>query len=152
MADPFDFSAGAVLTAAQLNEIGDAKTWTPVWTNLTIGNATQTATYMVINNLCFYFLKVALGSSSTVDGGSVACTTPVNTAVSSYQTGTCWLRPDGGVIYPATTTCIANKIYLYSGYPVSTGSYIRTANMTNLIPTTWDTDGEIYATGVYQIA
>ena len=47
MANPFDFSAGAVLTAAQLNQIGDYESWTPTLTNITLGNGTVNAHYPI---------------------------------------------------------------------------------------------------------
>lgn len=151
MASPFDFSSGAVLTAAQLNEIGDTKSWVPTWTNLTIGNASVTALYNVVNNLCFYFVKVAFGSTTSVTS-SVSLSTPVNNSLHSYQNGNVWLRPTGGTIYPSQVTVISNRIYIYASFPVSAGGYVRSANMTPTIPATWNTSGQIYLNGMYQIS
>ena len=69
MANPFDFSAGAVLTAAQLNQIGDFESWTPTWTNLTVGSATVQAQYAQVNELVFWQLEFA-GASDTVYSSS----------------------------------------------------------------------------------
>ena len=38
MTTPFNFSAGAVLTAAQLNEIGKYYAYTPTWGSITPGS------------------------------------------------------------------------------------------------------------------
>ena len=54
MANPFDFTAGAVLTAAQLNQIGDFESFTPSWTNLTVGDATQQAKFAQVNEIVYF--------------------------------------------------------------------------------------------------
>ena len=59
MANPFDFSAGAVLTAAQLNQIADFETFTPSWTNITVGNATNSGVYAQVNELGFWQVEPA---------------------------------------------------------------------------------------------
>jgi len=72
MASPFPFTSGQVLTAAELNEIGDVQTYTPTWTATggtpTIGNGTLTGKYTVINNWCSGSISMALGSTSSISG------------------------------------------------------------------------------------
>ena len=51
MANPFDFTAGNTLTAAQLNQIGDFESFTPSWTNVTVGNATQQGKFAQVNEI-----------------------------------------------------------------------------------------------------
>ena len=58
MANPFRFDSGDVLTAANLNAIGDWTAWTPTWTNLTIGNGTVTAVYAEVNEIVFYQIEI----------------------------------------------------------------------------------------------
>ena len=65
MANPFDFTAGAVLTAAQLNQIGDFESFTPSWTNLTVGDATQQAKFAQVNEIVYFQVEFIAGSSST---------------------------------------------------------------------------------------
>lgn len=52
--------------AGQLVHMGAWKSWTPSWTNLTIGNATVIAKYTKIGKTVSGFLKVTLGSTSSV--------------------------------------------------------------------------------------
>ena len=158
MANPFDFSAGAVLTAAQLNQIGDFEAWTPSFTNLTPNSATVQAQYAQVNELVFWQLEFT-GASDTVysSTGPFQFTLPV-TAVSDLTyvpMGTGWLRPDtGGTIFfgqvigtSGTTASIysfgANLTFLY-------------ANVTkNNAPATWLTSGnlaDMYLSGWYKVA
>jgi hypothetical protein len=76
MANPFPFTAGQVLTAAQMNGIGEVTSFTPTWSNLTVGNGTQSFKYVRINNLVFINGKFTLGSTSAITG-NVSFTTPV---------------------------------------------------------------------------
>ena len=81
----FPFSSGDVLTAADMNAIGEWITFTPSWSNLTVGNATQDASYCVVNNLIVVQFSITLGSTSAM-GSTPVFTLPVNSAgVSSYQ-------------------------------------------------------------------
>lgn len=70
MASPFPFVAGAVLTAAQLNSIGEASiSFTPTVTNGVIGNGTMSATYQRVNKIAIATYAYTLGSTSTITGG-----------------------------------------------------------------------------------
>jgi hypothetical protein len=60
------FTAGQVLTAAELNALGTWTAFTPSWTNLTVGNGTQSAFYSVINKILFVRVRFTLGSTSAV--------------------------------------------------------------------------------------
>ena len=54
MANPFPFTAGQVLTAAQMNGIGEATiAYTPTISNGTLGNGTMSAYYSRVNKLVF---------------------------------------------------------------------------------------------------
>jgi hypothetical protein len=66
---PFDFTSGSVITAAELNAIGDFDTWTPSWTNITPNSATVEAYYARVNELVFWQLEF-IGAADTVYGTS----------------------------------------------------------------------------------
>jgi hypothetical protein len=68
MANPFPFTAGQVLTAAQMNGIGEATAFTPTITNAVLGNGTVTGSYVRVNKLVYGIIKFALGSTSTITG------------------------------------------------------------------------------------
>jgi hypothetical protein len=70
MANPFPFVAGDVLTAAELNGIGEVGTlFTPTITNGVLGNGTLSATYQRVNKIVVATYVWTLGSTSTITGG-----------------------------------------------------------------------------------
>ncbi len=84
MTNPFPFSANAVLTAAELNQIGEAVSFTPTWeSGVTVGNATQTAHYYELNDMIFLQVDLSLGSTSAITG-DVRMALPINSA-STFQ-------------------------------------------------------------------
>lgn len=84
MASPFPFTAGQVLTAAQLNSIGEWTSFTPSWNNVTIGNATESWYYAVVNDIVFVEGQTVLGSTSTITG-NVTVDVPVGTAQTLFD-------------------------------------------------------------------
>ena len=85
MANPFPFVAGSVLTAAELNSIGEAWTsYTPVWTaattNPAIGNGTISGKYCQVNKLVVARINVVFGSTTTYGSGNFFFSYPVTAA------------------------------------------------------------------------
>jgi hypothetical protein len=83
MANPFPFVAGEVLTAADMNGIGEWTSYTPVLTasvtNPTLGTGSaQTGSYARIQNLIIYRFFIRFGSSGISAGsGSYRVSLPV---------------------------------------------------------------------------
>lgn len=83
------FVAGEILTAAKLNTIRTPaawETWTPTWTNFTIGSATQSCSYFRSGNLIVAYMSVTLGSGSTM-GTSPLFTLPVTASSANFGGG-----------------------------------------------------------------
>lgn len=83
------FTAGQILTAAQLNALrtpGVWDTWTPSWTNFTPGNATVLCNYFRSGNLIVAHMYIALGSTSVV-GTAPIFSLPVAAASNNYGGG-----------------------------------------------------------------
>ena len=56
-------------TAAIMNSIGAAfETYTPTWTGITVGNATQSFRYGRINKLVYGFGTFTFGTTSSITG------------------------------------------------------------------------------------
>jgi len=82
MANPFPFTAGQVLTAAQLNGIGEALTsFTPTWTgtstNPVLGNGQLLGQYTQVNKLVYARYTLIVGSTTTFGTGDYRFTYPV---------------------------------------------------------------------------
>ena len=150
MANPFPFSAGGVLTAADINSIGDWLTFTPSFTNVTLGaSGAVTGRYAEVNDLVFYTARFSLGGTGSVTG-HVIMAPPVGTADSSttYVTShSGWVRPTGSTIYHAMGFSSGASIYFY-GYGLS-GSYSGAAAVNATAPATWNSSGLGYFAGWY---
>lgn len=83
MANPFPFVAGSVLTAAELNGIGEATTaFTPTSTGVTLGNGTLTGNFTRVNTLVYGSIRLALGSTTAITT-TVTFSLPVTAATNS---------------------------------------------------------------------
>lgn len=152
MANPFPFVAGQVLTAAQMNGIGEAAAYTPTFSNFTLGNGTVVASYVQVNKLVQVFVKITLGSTSSVTG-SLGISKPVtgsSTAIDdacglarSIDSGTgvttSYLRND------STTTVSLRQMNVAGTYPQET-------NTSATVPFTWAATDVIHATFTYEAA
>jgi hypothetical protein len=87
MANPFPFVAGEILTAADMNGIGEFISYTPILTatttNPTLGiGAITSGGYWRVNQLVIYRFAVIFGSSGVVPGvGNYQISLPVTAAL-----------------------------------------------------------------------
>jgi hypothetical protein len=92
MANPFPFTSGQVLTAAQMNSIGEAWTsFTPVWTSTgtqpAIGNGTLVGKFCRINKLVIGSIALISGSTTNFGTGSYLFNFPVTAASPIFAFG-----------------------------------------------------------------
>jgi hypothetical protein len=100
MANPFDFTAGAVLTAAQLNSIGAWSDYTPSGGNWSSVVTVNEAQYAEVNKIVFAKFKVTLTGTPTSGMGSFSITQPVVEAAGDTWAGSA----GGGYIHDASTS------------------------------------------------
>jgi len=150
VADPFPFVAGATLTAAQLNDLGDLQTFTPTWNNVTLGaSGTAVGRYAQIQNLVFYKASFDLGGTGSITG-HINLSLPVGTGDTSttyHVASQAWLRPTGGTIYHGMCYQSSSALFLYAYQTSGTYSVIDSANATD--PATWDANGTAHISGWY---
>jgi hypothetical protein len=139
MASPFPFTSGQVLTAAQLNAIGETIDFSGslALTNWTLGNATVNyCSYVVINKICHYQGKVTLGSTSTTVG-DLRINLPVTAArVFEEQQGLALFVDSGTAKYAGRcgfeSTTVLNMIALDSS-----GNKVAWQNVDGSNPFAW---------------
>lgn len=148
MANPFDFSAGAVLTAAELNSIGDITDFTPSWTNLTVGNGTYDYKgYLQVNNLIVVSVSFTFGSTSAM-GSAPSFTVPVAAAeVNQIVVGEGLAVENGGSSYPLLVNMSSSELVIYDQAVV--GSQVIRSSVTSGSPFTWGTNDKIQITSTY---
>jgi hypothetical protein len=154
MTSPFPFSSGDVLTAANLNAIGEKTAFTPSWINLTPGNATETWFYTQVNDLVYVTGQTVFGSTTSISG-TFRIEYPIGTSSNLGE-------PKGWAFYldDDTSTTYAGFIHpafagnVYFGTLDPSGSTYLTLglNSNQNRPFTWAVDDKIRASFVYQIA
>ena len=118
--------------------IGTWTSYTPSFTNFTLGNGTATARYAQVNDLVFVEGQVVLGSTSVM-GSSPQISHPVGTSsLEVFISNT--LRYDNYGIgnYLGTIWIYSNRIYLGTLYTGSTWASVGWIGATS--PFTWGTD------------
>jgi hypothetical protein len=149
-----------LLTAASgeatgLKYTGAWTTWTPTWTNLTIGNAGQTARYVQIGKAVFFWLKLELGSTTSITG-EPRFTYPISASNSdsgsaaqiqfSYvDTG---VQFYSGQSHPATNTQTTARLNVSN----TSGSYLTPTSVNTTVPFTWGSGDVIWIQGSYEVA
>ena len=161
MANPFDFSAGAVLTAAQLNQIGDFETFTPSWNNITVGNATNQGRFAEVNEVVFWQVFFDAASDTSYGTGNLeldmdASNMPDLDQFSTYNgSGTGWVRPQGVTIWfvqNITVKSTPDVIIPYLLVSAGSSGYSNVTAVKNSLPIAWNTSGIMYLQGWYYSA
>lgn len=127
------------------------QSWTPTYTNLTVGNGTVTAKYCQIGKTVTFSMKLLFGSTTSISSTPVSFTFPV-TAKDSYsdQESICWgtARDSSGYGYPlivAYKSTTSAQLYTPSGG--TTYAFISSTT-----PFTWATNDYIAFVGAYEAA
>jgi hypothetical protein len=151
MANPFPFVAGEILTAADMNGIGELTSYTPTWGGLTVGNGVQSWKYVRVNNFVYVTGLITLGSTSSV-AANISVNVPINSTnqpEASFvgQTALSDASTTAGAI--ATTIFASNRLF---AQPVNTaGTYAANVAVSATVPWTWAVNDTISITGIYTI-
>lgn len=156
-ADSIGFSTGGTLRLTlDTNTSGNAWTaYTPTWTNLTIGNATQSAKYWRVGNLVVVKIDMTWGTttsaSSTILASLPFTATAVGSGTSAFTTcGVVNLHDSSGSVqwfFPVTFDSTTNVRIRHQNGTTGVG-----ANVTNTSPVTWATSDEFHYVIVYEAA
>lgn len=160
---PSTVATGDVLTASKWNQdvvdnwlaLGGAWTsWTPSWTNLTVGNGTVSAKYIAAGKLIIGRLALTWGSTTSASG-AVSVSLPA-TASSEYVTDKVFFGnvrlEDAGVTSTAgyfrlRTTTTVDIVAMNAA-----STYINFAAVSNTVPWTWGTGDNMHAQFMYEAA
>lgn len=150
------FVSGDVLTAADTNlylmhEGGAWTSWTPTWTNLTIGNATVDAKYARASRLIHWKLKMTFGSTTSVSG-AIRFSLPVAAATGiefdmtyGILTQSAASRHIGVMTFVSTTVAQLTSIN-------TTGGIAVLINTSATSPFTWASGDIVSFKGFYESA
>jgi len=150
MANPFPFNVGAVLTAAQMNSIGESLSFTPVWTCSgtapAIGNGSLTGTYWRVQNLIYFRIILTAGSTTTFGTGNFRFNLPIavdsslknmDFYVQSIDSGTAWFTNGYG---EGASQGSSTFFTLFTSAGVAYSA---------AVPFTWTTNDSVIVVGAY---
>ncbi len=156
-----DSAASNVKKRVQLGNIptsqlaGSWTTWTPTYTNLTIGNGTVVARYTQIGKTVHVYFEFTLGSTSAV-GSAPLITTPVTHRAATYTVGDnvigvarydeTGVAARGGTVRLQTTTQFRPIAWS------ATATFTREANLSSTAPFTWGATDVLQFTATYEAA
>jgi hypothetical protein len=150
MANPFPFTSGQVLTAAQLNGIGEITTFTPSWASLTVGNGTQSFKYVRVQNLVFVTGRITFGTTTAITG-NVSLAVPI---ISSNQSdlsivGQTYLQDAGAGNLLGIVAYFSNNLFLQN--MVVNGVYPQPDTFSATSPFTWAVNDSIIVQATYAL-
>lgn len=129
--------------------------FTPVWNNLTVGNAGQEARYTQIGNTVFFWVKLELGSTSSVSTEprmNFPIQAKSTAAGQCAQLNYCFL--DNGVarnfgisdgLVNSQTTF---RLHVFN----ASSTYLNSSQITSTVPFTWGSGDIIHIFGSYEVA
>lgn len=130
------------------------QSWTPTWTNFTVGNGTVTAKYNQVGKTVRFRVYVTLGTTSSVTG-AISLSLPV-TISASYVAQSCigvglsGLSTGSGynqmiITWLTSTTASA-------GPTTAGGAYTGLASTSSTVPFTWTNNSFLTLDGAYEAA
>jgi len=145
-------TSGQVLTAATMNSIGAAwETYTPSFTNATVGNGTVSAAYTQINKLVVGRVSFTLGSTSAVSN-YVVVTVPIAAKVATYGGTVTYHDASPKAVYQGFFDPSSTTSGIVIGVLNSAGTYVVGGGMSSTVPFTWTTSDQILLNFYYEAA
>ena len=153
MANPFPFVAGEVLTAADMNGIGEYTAYTPTFTNLTLGNGTLNFRFGRVQNFIHVIGEIIFGSTTAVTG-NLSFTLPATALAKlrvNAQIGWSRIDDDGTDIFFGPIFLQSTTTSLIQVFDVS-GTYMSNTALSATVPQTWAVNDIIHVNSIYEAA
>lgn len=130
--------------------------WTPTWTNLTVGNGTVSAKYIKIGRFVRFQIVLIFGSTTSISG-SVSLSFPI-TAVDPgdsggiHPLGQVTLSDNGTAQYDAVLKFSTTSLAVIKGKTVSGSDLRNDTDLSSTSPFTWVTNDALHINGAYESA
>jgi len=147
------FLAAASSQATGLEWAGAYTTFTPTWTNLVVGNATNTGRYLRIGNFVHVTYRLVFGTTTTITGNPLRVNLPqtANTTSNNPYAGGAFITDAGTLNYEGFVVIGGGDNALIMATN-SSGTYSSLSNITATVPFTWTTTDELCISIVYEKA
>lgn len=133
------------------------QSFTPTWTNLSVGNGTLVAKYVQIGKTVHFRIKLIFGSTTSISGNvSVALPVTPNSDYVDTNTGIdvfISILDSGTNLYTGSViTNASGVLQLYTNNAASTNVNFAASNITSSNPMTWTTSDRLMLHGTYEAA
>jgi len=138
-------------------ELGGSWTsWTPTWTNVTIGSATVTSAYKQIGKTVHFRLNVVWAANTSASGNQIF-SLPVTAAAGVVPSTGLGIIGVGNALDSGTNQYTLNVIIVStttaSPYAFTAGGvYLNPIQVSNTVPMTWATNDALNVSGTYEAA
>jgi hypothetical protein len=127
-------------------------TFTPTFTNFTLGNGSLDCRYVEIGKFVHCTIKIVFGSTTSITGrldiqaptGASTISTPNNTYVGNTR------ALDAGVENYSGSILVLSSSVLTPFINTATGTYTTPSNIGTTVPFTWGTSDELQISFIYQ--
>lgn len=130
--------------------------FTPTWTNLTVGNGTQVAKYRQVGKILFFEVRLVFGSTTSITGRVSLDWPPIapaNTAAANMANVVIELADYSDGPYPGFKFGQGANTTKFELLAVNAGgTYSKFALLSSTVPFTWATSDEINLSGFYEVA
>lgn len=132
------------------------QSWTPSWTNVSVGNGTVVAKYVQTGKTVTARLSLTLGSISTITG-LITFSLPVtavsypNLANGADPLGLAVILDSGNAAYPADIRILTTTTAILTAWAAG-GTYTASANTSSSVPMMWGIADAFTTTFVYEAA
>jgi hypothetical protein len=124
--------------------------YTPTFTNLTVGNGTTEARYRRLGNTIDIVFKFTLGSTSSISSFPTI-TLPVNAKYTGAMIGNNSYI-DSGTTYYVGRSLVASASTVWFGADNASATYSTVATLSSTVPFTWGSTDVIFVTMSYEAA
>ena len=135
---------------------GASYTWTsysPTWTNLTVGNGTVTARYVQIDKLIIGYIYLDFGTTTSISG-RVQVSVPVNFSTNTPNDvtacGVAYFEDAGVNSYFGSANAHRNSQTLFVDVLNVGSTYPTHASLSSTVPFTWGNDDRLGCTFTYE--
>jgi hypothetical protein len=136
------------VTAIETDLLKAWTTFTPTWTNVTVGNASvNSGKYLKLGKIVFFRIDLVLGSTSAVTG-AISVAFPV-----TAQVGSSFAVARGEAIDASTGDAfeLHGRLSSSSVFALLSDNGTKLVNTTGSVPFTWAISDELHLTGWYEI-
>ena len=139
-----------------VDQLGAWQSWTPSWTNLTVGDGTVVAKYIQIGKTVFFDAAITFGSTTSVTGSGVRLSLPLTsvnytTAFSRNLGDANFWDTSGSSIAAGFCSWVSTTLVEAVIFNASSTYVVNTA-VSSTAPFTWATGDVLSIHGFYEVA